>query len=62
MKEELIAKIRNCEVEAEHCRRLTADESLPLNERVGAQMGELDWIVSAQMYREDLDLQAWEGL
>ena len=50
----MMAKIRNCEVEADRCRRLTADASLPLNERVGAQMGELDWIVSAQMYREDL--------
>lgn len=45
-------RIRFYERQAESCRRATADESLDLADRWGAQLGECDWLTAKAMEGE----------
>ncbi len=42
-----------CDAQSALCREATCNESLTLMDRVGAQLGELDWITAADMAREE---------
>lgn len=46
-------RIARCDEEIERCRRASDDPSLSLTERIGAQHGELDWLVAKQLIEEE---------
>lgn len=50
--------IARCEREIEACRQASGDTALSLTDRVGAQLGELDWIVARQLLEEEYANQA----
>lgn len=48
IKNNTVQHIALCDKYAEDCRQATSDESLGANERLGAQMGELDWLMARE--------------
>lgn len=46
-------RIARCEREIEACRNTSGDTTLTLTDRVGAQLGELDWMVARQLLDEE---------
>lgn len=45
--------IARCEREIDACRQASGDTARTLTDRVGAQLGELDWIVAKQLLEEE---------
>jgi hypothetical protein len=41
-----------CDRQQESCKVATSDESLTVMDRVGAQIGELDWMAAIEMEKE----------
>lgn len=48
-----LTQIEFCERQIERCYRATCDETLSPSDRLGAQMGEVDWMVAKQIAEED---------
>jgi hypothetical protein len=53
-RDQIIESIARCEREAKRCAELSGDKSLTMNDRLGAQGGELDWLSAKQLFEEDL--------